>query len=132
MLHLQLSHTLSLATQTFGNKVLEKKLRKSTCGLFRGRGGEGVEEREGEREGGGEGGGDGGGGEGGREGEREGVGGREGEREGGGRGRGREEREREGGEGGGKGVRVYQVTFANLSNFHTDTIFVNPLTPISD
>ena len=49
---------------------------------------------------------------------------REGEREGGGGG--------EGGEGGGKGGRVYQVTFANLSNFHTDTIFVNPLTPISD
>ena len=82
MLHFKLSHTLSLATQTFGNKVLEKKLRESTCGLFRGRGGEGVEEREGEKEGGG-----------GREGEREGVGGREGEREGvGGR-----EGEREGG-----------------------------------
>ena len=114
MLHLQLSHTLSLATQTFGKKVLEKKLRESTCGLFRGRGGsggEGVEEREGKREGGG-----------GSEGEREEGGGREGEGGEGEGGRGREEREKEGGEGGGEGEegggkegRVYQVTFANLS-----------------
>ena len=78
MLHLQLSHTLSLATQTFGKKVLEKKLRESTCGLFRGRGGSGG---EGVEEGGG--GGRGREGEGGREGGRrgrgEGGGGREGE-----------------------------------------------------
>ena len=32
-LHLQVSHTLSLATQIL-KKSLEKKLRESTCGLF--------------------------------------------------------------------------------------------------
>ena len=79
-------------------------------------GGEGVEEREGKREGGG-----------GTEGEREGGRGREGEGGEGGGGRGREgEREER------RRVGFTKSHLLIYHNFHTDTIFVNPLTPISD
>ena len=33
-LHLQMNHSLSLATQILKKKSFEKKLKESTCGLF--------------------------------------------------------------------------------------------------
>ena len=56
---------------------------------------------------------------------------REREREGGEEGGGRREREREEREGG-RGVGFTKSHLLIYHNFHTDIIFVNPLTTISD